>query len=56
MSLTSMRRTLTPQGPVAWSITASSVLLMSLRFERASSSAILPMTERMLVSTRLVMA
>jgi hypothetical protein len=56
MSLTSMRSTLTPHGPVAWSITASSVLLMSLRFDSASSSAMLPMTLLMLVSARLVMA
>ncbi len=56
MSLTSMRSTLTPHGLVAWSITASRVLLMSFRLDSASSSAMLPITLRMLVSARLVMA
>ena len=55
-SLISMRATLTPQGPVASSITLSRRVLMWSRLESTSSRSIEPTTVRRLVMVSWVMA
>jgi len=56
MSLISMRVIFTPQGAAAASTTRSSRSLISSRLDRSSSRSMEPMTERMLVMVRLMMA
>ena len=56
MSLISTRVTLTPQGMVASSTTASSLWLMASRWDSSSSISMLPITVRMLVMIRFKMA
>ncbi len=56
MSRISMRVTLTPHGLVAWSTTSSSLALMTSRLDSDSSRSIEPITVRMLVCTRAMVA